>query len=506
MGLRKFFRLYDEEQFTEAFGIEMNVLRTQVEGSLRWSVDEFTGETLPVDSLVDLQKHFPRVFIDVFMLEREFPGSVVSRTTALFESPAFQAIWLMDGGNVDSTLSKEMWRRLLSDLCEFGAHGWFYQMPFKDAELALEATSRLIEYVTESPLAQQYMDTEAQSAWNIKTLQSLIGFRKANSFEDASASEIKNLALHYFTAPEASTPLGLSTALEEFVYNEALRLKSRGHPVHQVVNRLGERISAVFDCVTSDSSYQHLGRIYPFFHRQVLINALAPFAGDLAYLDAMPGELYGHPHEKTTPDDKVFFANFKEEGFISALLHVFHGPTHILFSTEPKFAPFNIAMALEEKGIELDLNALLTGSITNRDFLLKAVQYKGYCVELDKLFASFPRLTDKASAHAYRIREYADHTLWTDSYSPDGKIGMMAAFIESGRASILSGKPLKKRPDRFIDRENLQDEALRYLQASGPMDHRLLQWCGFGSDVLTKLTETDQERLAEHFLGEDLGL
>jgi hypothetical protein len=487
-------------------------LSNQALVGMMWATDSDLGVSRSVGSLIDLYGESPVFFNELFGQDQSSKNPRTQRIHALYDSAAFQALWLLDGGNIEKTMSLTLWSDLLSDLCAVGAHGWFYQMPFKDTRLAFEAVAKLIAFVTDSTIALENRGLIATDFFNQQTLDSVAGFTGRGEVECEGKSNVNALVAPYFINMDTRSYLGLQVALRECVYNEALRLKSRGHATHQIVHRLDERISAIFDHVTTRHTDRPVGQIYPLFHRQVLINAFAPFPEDLAYLDASAGEMYGHLNEQAKPNERLIISDLHEDGYLTEILPVFSGPAFVTAGMMGKLSPFNIALSLEDKGVEIDLDAILTGNIHSRTFVGKVVQYKGYSKELDQIFADFADLKDKTTAKAHRVMEYAQLILTAAPYSAQAKLGYVIAHIELRRYGLKSDETLtnKFRPTSLqhliCEDEDRMKAVLGYLENTGPLDHRILQWCGFGSEVLEKLSESDQDRLAEHYLGEDLGL
>lgn len=513
MSLTSVFKNFNPDQFSEQFRIEMQLMTQEFNGELMWTSGGSFGDSPCVASLLDLREEFPTVFEQVCGERKSGYGQLRDRSQKFFESPAFQAVWLLDGAQfTPQTVPLNLWSNLVDSLCRQGAHGWFYKMPFKDLALAFKAVNNLIAVVLDSPFAQSSLTWLGSSPWRREAFTSLQGFNVKPEFAVDTDKRLKWWVASYFTEESNGEAPDLRVALRDCVYNEALRLKSQGYPTHQVVHRLSERINLVFDQAFGDSGRVPVGQLYPLFHRQVLINALAAFPDDLAYLDASTAECYGHLSASASDDDRQLIRSMITQQQTSHLTTVFNGPAFMISDVEAAFTPYHVAMSLEDKGVPIDLELILTGHLNNAKFTHKAIvcdSQPKYCKALEALFASFPYYQDKSTPQALKIIDYAKLISPAAHYSHAAKFGFVVALIEIGRLHLAAGESLPSRhhhAEEFQDDASLWDEVLGYLQRTGPLDQRLLKWCGFGSEVLSKLSTKDQERLAEDYLEEDLGL
>ncbi|AYG47957.1 hypothetical protein DV532_27130 (plasmid) [Pseudomonas sp. Leaf58] len=512
MLLTFIFKNFTREQFSEQFSIEMQLMTQEVNSELMWAAGGSFGDSPRISSLLDLREKFPKVFEQVCGERKAGHSQLRDRSQKFFESPAFQAVWLLDGAKfTPQTLPLALWSSLVENLCRQGAHGWFYKMPFQDPVLALKAVNNLISMVLDSPFALSSLTWLESSPWRREAFTSLQGFNVKPELAVDTDKRLKWRVASYFTEGNGEAP-DLRLALRDWVYNEALRLKSQGYPTHQVVHRLSERINLVFDQAFGDSQSLPVGQLYPLFHRQVLINALAAFPDDLAHLDASAAECYGHLSASASDSDRQLIRSLTTQQPTSHLTTVFNGPVFMISDVESAFTPYHVALSLEDKGVPIDLDLILTGHLNNHKFTHKAIvcdSQPKYSKALENLFASLPHFQDKSTPQARKIVDYATLISPPEHYSTAAKFGFVVGLIENARLKLANGEYLSSRHHpayEFQDDAPLWDEVLGYLQRTGPMDQRLLKWCGFGSDVLSKLSAEDQERLAEHYLGDDLGL
>ncbi|WP_410950964.1 hypothetical protein [Pseudomonas sp. S1(2024)] len=513
MSLTSVFKNFSPDAFSDQFSIEMQLMTQEFNSELMWAAGGSFGDSPRIGSLLDLREKSPKVFDQVCGERKSGHGQLRDRSQKFFESPEFQAVWLLDGAEfTPQTLPLPLWSNLVESLCRQGAHGWFYKMPFKDPALALKAVNNLISMLLDSPFALSSLTWLGSSPWRREAFSSLQGFNVNPEFAVDTDKRLKRWVASYFTEQSNGESPDLRLALRECVYNEALRLKSQGYLTHQVVHRLSERINLIFDQFFGDSQCLPVGRLYPLFHRQVLINALAAFPEDLAYLDASTAECYGHLSASSSDDDRQLIRSMIIQRPTSHLTTVFNGPAFMISDVQEAFTPYHVAMSLEDKGVPIDLDHILTGHLNNPKFTNKAIVCDSrwrHCKALENLFASLPHFHDKSTPQARKIIDYATLICPPENYSTAAKFGFLVGLIENARLKLAAGESLSCRhhpADEFQDDAPLWDEVLGYLQRTGPMDQRLLKWCGFGSDVLSKLSAEDQERVAEHYLGDDLGL
>lgn len=525
MSILSIFKNHTPDDFNHDFQIELGLLKTEIDLELMWGEGGSFGSSPSVNSLADLLKNYPDVFDRVIRPVREPGRQLKDRSQHFFQSAAFQAVWLQESQEVfESTFDFQTWLKLSYEIEDHGAHLWLHKMPYNDPGLCTGALWPLISFVFDSDKVSKH-DAEYDGPWNHGSSQSLRGFGLKPALGVDKNEQLKEDTVAFFATNSLDrVPHSVHDALREMVYNEALRLKSCQYPTHQIVNRLEERIGLVFDqavgkCTEIPSST--IGRLFPLFHRQVLINALAGFPGDLAYLDAAPDECYGHIHRNAKPCDIDLVASLGDAAETRCLESIFWGPAFITSYTSCKFKPINFALSLEDKGVPLSMDAALTGSINSLAFIKDVITLKRVSPSLDAMFSDLTRNGGLSGKRALATITYAGYFSAVNELSLLGKTGYAIGLIELGRERVNSHlknlaneenkhyRPLGTmgRPDRVVQSDPaIRSHILKYLKESGPLQHDMLQWCGFGHEVLSELDSADADNLSEHFLGADLGL
>lgn len=511
MGIVSIFKHHSPDDFEDKFQIELNNLKHEIDLQLMQVGEKAHTANPQVTSLSDLIEFHPDVF-NAVMFPKSVKGKVHNdRCHAFYKSPAFQAVLLQDDEKTfQANMHGNLWYTLSGDVGRTGAHSWLYQMPYKHMKRCEKSLFDLVAEVADSDLSRIL----GEGGWHQDAHQSLQGFNGERSFTDEPENLLLEKVSSLFSSGEIDrVPPSIHVALRDLVYNETLKLKSCGYSTHQVVSRLSERISIVFEKAVNACEYvsaETSSRLRPLFHRQVLINAFAPFAEDLAYLDALPKECYGHLHSKATVEDQELVVSLNNSPATSCLHQVFAGP---LFAFEDvrtlgNSSPLEIGLWLERMGQPIDMNAVFTGSINDTTFRKETLLLGRHCSAVDQLFCDFLK-EDKSSHQALEVMTYCQNIPHLVQFSQGAIIGYAVALIEVALRNQFDGVPLSKygRPGPVIHGDPIiSNGVLKYLKDTGIFTHEMLSWCGYGSEILCGLENQEIDVLAEQFLESDLGL
>lgn len=516
MGLHQLFKNTPLSVFTPQARRHLEALQNSIGAFVAKHTQDSYGRFQEFDNLLEIKEKAPWILRTMQIMMQIMQGhdaieAGLQSCREIFALPAFQACWLMDGGDPDAFCTAFTWRDFAQQACEVGPHSLLLKMEMNDPDLALRATGALIKQCFETP---EGADAKKCAGAKIADSYQLAAFAGFNEVRDiipdlprthaaAIKEQIEEMTLECTDLDESITLL-----LNTLVYTPGLKLKSQGLEAHQIIHNLSSEISAIFEFCTHELPLDvPLGKPYAAFLRQVLINLFSPFAKDLAFLDVYSGELVGNirgvDSDRTTE-------NFVRSVPGAVLAPTFRGPVvaHSGQYGDKYFSDFS--RAYKGFGVRLDPDAMFGGFIDDVALHRKIIRHHGPCKTVEKLMVDLcgsgtADLNKMNKATLYALEEQFEYL------SPNAKVGFIATRLEIGAKRLDGGETRlwqdSDSPKPFLDNDPaLKADVLAYMRRNGLLDHALLEWCGFDSSLLKTLGDEASISLQESFLAQDLGI
>jgi hypothetical protein len=504
MSLRQLFKNTPLSVFTEEVRRPLQALQVAIGNFVAKHTQDSYGRFQEFDNLLEIKEKAPWILrIMQIMQGHDAIEAGLQSCREIFALPAFQACWLMDGGDPDAFSTAFTWRDFAQQACEVGPHSLLLKMEMNDPDLALRATGALLKQCFETPKVANVADSQQLAAF--------AGFNEARDVipelprtHTASLRErIEEMTLECTDLDES-----IRVLLNTLVYTPGLKLKSQGFNAHQIIHNLTSEISAIFEFCTDELPQDvPLGKPYAAFHRQVLINLFSPFSQDLAYLDAHAGELVGNIRSMDTDSSTEHFVRSLSG---AVLAPTFRGPlvAHSGQYGDKYFSDF--CRAYRGFGVRLDPDSMFGGFIDDVSLHRKIIRHHGPCKTVEKMLADLcdsgtSDLKKMESATLYALEEQFEYL------SPNAQVGFIATRLEIGAQRLDAGEGRlwqdSESPKPFLDNDPvLKTSVLDYMRRNALLDHALLEWCGFHSSLLKTLGDEASISLKESFLAQDLGI
>jgi hypothetical protein len=512
MGLQQLFKNTPMSVFTPQMQKLLSGLRDNISRFVSIRTQDSEGRTEEFDSLLSLYTKAPWI-IKIFptMQGQNLSDVNLSSCRDIFALPAFQACWLLDGGHPDAFSTAFTWRNFAQQACEISVHALLLKMQMNDPDTALRATGALIRQCFEKHISSNHELYPSTKVADSFQLTALTGFNRAPDLVDTAPRDRKTelteqIGLMVFGRIEMDESVAL--LLKNLVYTPGLKLKSQGFQVHQIIHQLTPEIEAIFDfCTDWISPQTPLGKPYAAFHRQVLINLFSPFADDLAFLDAHPGELVGNISEVDADRSIEYFVRSIDGALFAP---TFAGPLVALAGKATEREAGDLYQGFEALGVKLDANLMFGGLMDNVHLRRRVLRHHGWCQTVDSMLVSLSYSGTSDLEKMETALLYARDDQF-EQFTRLAKVGFIATRLEKGARQIDSGVDRlwqsDECPRRFLDKDPaLKSDVLAYMRRNALLDHALLEWCGFDSSLLATLGDEASISLQESFLAQDLGI
>jgi len=427
----------------------------------------------------------------------------------------FISAWLMDGGSLIALEDLFDLEKIGRRAYAHGAHHLLFHMGLKEPDFALKATCVLLDALYDYEHPDEFHKITVSQP--ISGRASLTGFMNRPRLRPSSENQSFQAYIHHHF-PDGVTPNTLApsspTIVQELldlfstgcrdlptqyfmlmamIYNPGLRLKGVGFSCLQIVHHLQPVVTQIAEIFLEQAGQPFISNAdRKTFEHQVWVNLFSPFPDDLACVNAEIHELSGYPGRWSKDTDE-------------RLLSTLQGPV-ALFTAERSKGVFEY---YERIGMPLDLDDFFQGLLRDHsvtDGILWAV---GRCKTTD---AWLVRLVEEGPDNLELLTDLVSVAQSLDYTKLDepAKVGYLALLLEKAKMIKKHDKLWKfttQDPRSFlVDAPQLQAGLLDYMSRHDLLDFEWLDWCGYDSDILNKVTGPVSLDTKESYLCKDLGL
>lgn len=520
MILNQLFKSVPVEQFKPSSAQTLD----QLQVALNLALEHLASDGEQFDSLVDLHRAHPNWLPDVM---RSFSRQSTALTysmqqkglTACTQRLDFQAAWLLDGGTLTEVtqlmgvIHGQYLRCLAEDTIEYGVHHPLLLIGFKDSMLSLSGAAKILESLFHpdgdsydvARLIGSQMDRIGLSSFENNLVFEGHEGETALLYQQwlyPSVQKVKGAVdplvlvsktYEAFIANPKTVDEALQRTLNILVYAPFLKLKLRGASASDVCSFAGLMIDTIRNYV---GNRMQLGlnesvNIRP----QILANLFSPFPGEFSDLSSHPDQLIGRTDSIENPR--------------KILIKTFQGPLGSFSGDRSHNHMGVIAEGLENAGCAIDLNRIMMHShLEQHTSFGNLVEYKGACSTLNTLLAAIETKGPPEGPMIDLLKKYIPY-LYFDDLPAGAQMGYLAyraaEFVDTEGVYWSEAGILEPSSHMFWHPE-LKAPLLAYLERNSLLTASVLNYFGYGSEILKELGDRAKDSLKEDLLGYDLGL
>jgi hypothetical protein len=520
MILNQLFKSVPVEQFKPSSAQTLD----QLQVALNLALEHLASEGEQFQSLVDLHRTHPNWLPDVMLsFSRQSKPLTYSMQqkglTACTQRLDFQAAWLLDGGTLTEVtqlmgvIHENYLYSIAEDAIEYGVHHPLLLIGFKDSMLSLSGAAKVLKslfhpdgdsyevarlmgsqmdriglnslennpafegYQSEtSKLYEQWLYPSSQKAKGSVDLHKLI----SNTYEA-------------FLVNPKTVDQALQRTLNILVYAPFLKLKLRGDAAADVCTFAGVMVGTIKNYLGTrmQLSLNESIALGP----QILANLFSPFPGQFSDLSSHPDQLIGRTESITDPR-KIFAKTFQ-------------GPLGSFSGDRSHNHIGIIAEGLENAGCAIDLNRIMMHShLEQHQGFGHLVEYKGTCSTLNTLLAAIETKGPPESPMIDLLKKYIPYLYFDDlpASAQMGYLAYRAAQFEDIDGVFWEDHVIQAPSDHLFWHPELKAPFLAYLERNSLFTAAVLNYFGYGSEILKELGDRAKDSLKEDLLGYDLGL
>lgn len=469
---------------------------------------------IEVANLFEAYTLYPEILAHV---EALYHRDLVLHTVIL--NLGFQAAWLMDGGELGLFGDKSI-RYEAREAYNWGAHYLLMDIGYTDVDLSLKGVCHYLHHLYDQETYTHGLSSQ-QPVSSRLSLQGFLG--KPCLPSDLSSGGMQIYVDNYLSESARRKPLSpidthlvrdtllawsghheldsreLYSLLRHMVYNPGLRFKAHGFSASEIILHLSpviQQISDVIEPIILQKDRHFAGKA---FERQVLINLLSPFVEDMAFLDARIEELMGNPP-------------LSMDQIPDLLRNTYQGPLGVFNPA----ARGDVYDNYKRLNLPIDIDMIMSGTLASSQIAKEILSDVGRSTITDRLLSDFFIRGPENHPDTDVLLEILESLRFED-HDFAGKVALLAVSVMNTTLSrdTMEGEDLEEGAWRWYHlqvSEKLQvepalgDPLLAYLERHELLDPEILQWCGFQSDILSKLKSEPSHVLIESYFAKDLGL